>query len=243
MMCLERVRLTSLMALGSGNRDVAVALLDGPVADGHPALATASIKDVRGRPAGCREVTNAACAHGTFVAGVLGAARSWPAPAICPGCLLLVRPIFDEDVEHTWAPMATVAELAQAIVECVDSGARVLNLSASAVAPSTGGDHALRASLDHAVQRGAIVVAAAGNQGTLGSSAITRHPGVISVAACDSGGRPTALTNLGASIGSKTPAGRRLPATASGSARGMRGPDTCSRCACGCGAPTARGGR
>lgn len=201
MRCLELVRLTSLMGLSPGDRDVAVALLDGPVAVGHPALAAASIEDVPGRRADCRQVTSAACTHGTFVAGVLVADRSWHAPAICPSCLLLVRPIFGEQDEHASMPMATVADVGQAIVQCVDAGARVLNLSASAVAPSTGGDPALRASLDHAVRRGALVVAAAGNQGTLGSSTITRHPGVISVAACDSGGRPTALTNLGESIG------------------------------------------
>ena len=46
-----------------------------------------------------------------------------------------------------------------------------------------------------------IVVAAAGNQGTLGRSAITRHPWVIPVVACDGRGRPMADSNLGGSIG------------------------------------------
>ena len=46
-----------------------------------------------------------------------------------------------------------------------------------------------------------IVVAAAGNQGALGSSAITRHPWVIPVVACDDRGRPTNESNLGGSIG------------------------------------------
>jgi subtilisin family serine protease len=44
-------------------------------------------------------------------------------------------------------------------------------------------------------------VAAAGNQGTLGSSAITRHPWVIPVVACDLLGRPLNESNLGSSIG------------------------------------------
>jgi subtilisin family serine protease len=51
------------------------------------------------------------------------------------------------------------------------------------------------------VRRGVIVVAAAGNQGTLGSSAITRHPWVIPVVACDLRGRPMNESNLGSSIG------------------------------------------
>ena len=46
-----------------------------------------------------------------------------------------------------------------------------------------------------------IIVAAAGNQGTLGSSAITRHAWVIPVVACDRRGRPMNESNLGSSIG------------------------------------------
>jgi subtilisin family serine protease len=44
-------------------------------------------------------------------------------------------------------------------------------------------------------------VAAAGNQGTLGSSVITRHPWVISIVAYDLQGRPMVKSNLGSSIG------------------------------------------
>jgi len=44
-------------------------------------------------------------------------------------------------------------------------------------------------------------VAAAGNQGTVGSSAITRHAWVIPVAACDTEGNPLNESNLGRSIG------------------------------------------
>ncbi|HSS50806.1 MAG TPA: S8 family serine peptidase, partial [Thermoanaerobaculia bacterium] len=46
-----------------------------------------------------------------------------------------------------------------------------------------------------------LVVAAAGNGGTLGGSLLTRHPWVLPVAACDRRGRPFGASNLGASIG------------------------------------------
>lgn len=45
------------------------------------------------------------------------------------------------------------------------------------------------------------MVVAAGNQGIIGSSAITRHPSVIPVCAFDLQGRPLSLTNLGSSLG------------------------------------------
>jgi subtilisin family serine protease len=51
------------------------------------------------------------------------------------------------------------------------------------------------------MRRGVVVAAAAGNQGTLGSTPITRHPWVIPVVACNALGRPLDNSNLGHSIG------------------------------------------
>jgi hypothetical protein len=62
-------------------------------------------------------------------------------------------------------------------------------------------DELCKHALDQAARRGIIVVAAAGNQGTLGSTAITRHPWVIPVVAYDLQGRPMGQSNLGRSIG------------------------------------------
>jgi subtilisin family serine protease len=67
--------------------------------------------------------------------------------------------------------------------------------------PSAATDRRLQDALDYAARLGVLVVAAAGNQATLGSSAITRHPWVIPVVAYDRRGRPTRDSNLGASIG------------------------------------------
>jgi subtilisin family serine protease len=98
-------------------------------------------------------------------------------------------------------PSATPEELSAAIIDCVDAGANVINLSAALLKPSAKGERGLEQAFDYAAKRGAIVVAAAGNQRTIGSSAITRHPWVIPVAACDAQGRPISYSNLGNSIG------------------------------------------
>jgi subtilisin family serine protease len=143
-----------------------------------------------------------ACVHGTFVAGVLAASPSSVAPGICPGCTLLIRPIFPETTsDRNHMPSATPGQLAAAILECVDAGARVINLSLNLAQPSSKGEQALEDAFNQSVRRGVLIVAAAGNQGAVGSSAITRHPWVISVVGCDSQGRPTAESNLGSSIG------------------------------------------
>ena len=62
-------------------------------------------------------------------------------------------------------------------------------------------ERTLEEALDQTARRGVIVVAAAGNQGTLGSTAITCHPWVIPVVGYDLQGRPMNHSNLGSSIG------------------------------------------
>jgi subtilisin family serine protease len=197
---LELIRLQGLMALTSGNADVRIGLVDGPVAIDHPDLAEATIVPLAGGGV-CDRDDSGACSHGTFVAGILAARRGSSAPAICPGCTLLVRPVFGELAEGGSIPTATPDEVGRAIVDCVEAGARIVNLSAATRAPNTRVEAGLSQALDHVARRGALVAAAAGNQATLGSSSITRHAGVVTVVGYDAGRRPMRDTNLGASAG------------------------------------------
>jgi subtilisin family serine protease len=113
-----------------------------------------------------------------------------------------VRPIFAETgAANGEMPSTTPEELAQAIIDCIDAGARVLNVSAALAQPSIISERRLEEALDQAFRRRVIVIAAAGNQGTLGSTAITRHPWVIPVVAYDLRGKPIGHSNLGISIG------------------------------------------
>jgi subtilisin family serine protease len=191
------------MELTDGQPEVTIGLLDGPVATNHPDLTCEHIHEIPGSIRGaCTQTRSAACLHGTFVAGILCAKRSSDAPAICPNCTLLVRPIFAEThVGNLHMPSATPEELAAAILDSIRAGAHVLNLSVALMHPSSTGQRELEEALDYAVRRGVIVVAAAGNQGAVGSSAITRHPWVIPVVAYDLQGRPIEQSNLGGSIG------------------------------------------
>ncbi|RCV65814.1 Serine protease, subtilisin family [Methanophagales archaeon] len=200
---LDLVKLTSLMELTDGRPEITVGLIDGPVITNHPDLAGENIRVIPGSMGSiCIKASSAACMYGTFVAGILCGRRSSVAPAICPNCTLLVRPIFAETTPwNEEMPGATPEELAAAILDCIEAGAHALNLSVALVQPSSKGEQKLEQALDYAVRRGVIIVAAAGNQGTIGSSAITRHPWVIPVAACDLQSRPINSSNLGNSIG------------------------------------------
>lgn len=200
---LELVMLPPLMERTSGSPNVRIGLIDGPVLTHHPDLAGGHLHEIPGQNGGtCTHATSFACSHGTFVAGILSAKRSSPAPAICPGCTLLVRPIFSEHpIGHEQMPSATPLDLATAIIDCLNAAVRIINLSLALAHPSTKGEQALEESLNQCARRGVLVVVAAGNQGTLGSSAITRHPWAIPVVACDHQGKPLNESNFGSSIG------------------------------------------
>jgi subtilisin family serine protease len=207
---LDLVKLTALMQRSHGRPEIQIGLIDGPVAMDHPDLVSASIREIPGgSPGRCARAESSACEHGTFVAGILTGRRGTLAPAICPGCTLLVRPIFPEGKGGSaLAPEATPDQLASAITDCVESGAKVINLSLALDRPSVRKERDLDAAIDYAMSRRVIVVAAAGNQGSVGGSAITRHPWVIPVAACDLQGRPVSTSNLGNAIGRR---GLRAP--------------------------------
>jgi subtilisin family serine protease len=199
---LEVANLNGLMELTIGRPEVGIALIDGPVAANHADLATENVRSLSSPQAvQSARINTEARAHGTYVAGIVSARRGSIAPAICPGCTLFVRPIFLEPPHtNTDMPSASPEELADAIVECVGAGARILNLSVALAAPSPNKESKLEQALSYAGVRGAIIVAAAGNQGTVGSSAITRHPWVLPVVACSAQGHPMALSNLGRTI-------------------------------------------
>jgi len=200
---LELVKLTSVMERTAGSPGVKIGLIDGPVFTEHPDLEGERLREISGTTRGaCTQTGSLACLHGTFVAGILSAKRDSTAPAICPNCTLLIRPVFAEEVAGgERMPSATPQELAAAITQCIGAGVRVINLSLALAQPSTKGERMLEDALNRAVRRGVIVVAAAGNQGTIGGSALTRHPWVIPVVACDLRGDPMNESNLGSSIG------------------------------------------
>jgi subtilisin family serine protease len=191
------VNLASLMRLSRGRAAVVVGLIDGPVAVTHSDLASGA-RDVLGA---CQQLDSVACRHGTLVAGVLSAERGSSTPGVCPGCTLVLRPIFgEESPAEGGVPSCGPSELAAAITDCVDAGAWVVNLSTVLSRLSTRDENDITDALDYAAARRAIIVAATGNDASVGSSPVTRHWWPIPVVATDDIGVPLATSNLGGSI-------------------------------------------
>lgn len=199
MQSLGMVRLNQLMQHTSGSQAIVIGLIDGPVQTGHPDLEDTSIHTLAGA-SGCLRPNSVACLHGTFVAGILHARRGSAAPALCPGCRLLVRPIFAEG-DGAGFPSCEPEDLALAMVDCIRAGARLLNLSVGLMHASPSAVRVLEAALDLAARQNVLVLAAAGNQGMVGASALARHPAVLPVAASTANGAIASLSNLGHSVG------------------------------------------
>lgn len=194
--------LRPLFDLTRGDPEVKVGLIDGLVDVDHESLRAVSVQPVNlsARQA-CTNLDSSECHHGTFVAGILVAERGTTAPAICPDCTLLVRPLFTESTTCGPAvPHATPRDLASALWETVQAGAHVINLSMAASHTTGPGEQALTRALDECARLDVVVVAAAGNDALIGSNCITRHPWVVPVAASSARGLPLAFSNLGRSI-------------------------------------------
>lgn len=196
---LRLVGLEPLMSATPVNRAISVAVVGGPVDRSHPDLNGARIRVIEKGSAAESKPDDPGCRdHETFVVGMLAARRGTLAPAICPGCDLLVRPVFQRGVGS--APSTTSGELAEAILDVVKAGARIVNLSVSLESTSVRRRCVLEEACDAACRRGVLVVAASGNQGRVGASTLVRHPWLIPVAACDASGRLHPRSNVGPSI-------------------------------------------
>lgn len=195
---MDLVGLRPLMDMTSGSADVVVAMIDGPIAFQHPALAP-GVGPLFVEGAGdCVSGSSPACRHGTFIAGILFASReSGLGPAICPGCTLLNRPILREDPGGGLYDVVP-AELSRSIIEVIDQGAMIVNLSLSVSNTVMSQDRQISDALDYALNSGAVVVAATGNEGLVSSSTITRHPAVVPVVSYDAVGNPAKSSNLSA---------------------------------------------
>lgn len=124
--------------------------------------------------------------HGTAVAA-LAAGLSPDAPGVAPGANLLSIRVTDAN------GVSDLFTLSKAIVAATDAGARVINVSlgGQATAPI------LSAAIDYAREKGAVIVAAAGNDQAAQLQWPAADARVISVGAVDAAGQQVLFSNSG----------------------------------------------
>jgi subtilisin family serine protease len=200
------------MNISSGHPDITIGIVDGPVDFTHPAFQESRIRAVKdSQLVACKKASDIACAHGTSVTGILSAKRGLSAPAICPDCEIILNPIFRKkdttnkinNNDIIFLPSTTSEELSSAIIETIDAGAKIINLSLGLSASFLTVYDKLQQAYDYALQKDVIVVVAAGNQGNIGNISLIKHQWLIPVAACDESGRLDPMSNFGPSIANR----------------------------------------
>jgi subtilisin family serine protease len=178
-----------------GDRRITIALLDGPVDLQTPTLAGSGLM-LDGTSALRTASAGPAMRHGTRVASLVFGQSKTDAGGIAPGCNGLVVPIFHDLVDGCQRPCSEL-DLARALLRALTLGAHVINVSAGRFS-STGKAHPLLAdALRRCAARGAMVVAAAGNDGCPCLHVPAAIPTVLAVGAHDAAGRPMAWSNWG----------------------------------------------
>ena len=127
--------------------------------------------------------------HGTAVAGLIAGA-SPDAPGVASAANILSIRITAAD------GMSDSFTLAQGILAAVDAGARIINISMG----SYSSPAVLTSAIDYAYAQGAVIVAAAGNDGAAQLEWPAADPRVVSVGAVDALGQQVSFSNAGAQL-------------------------------------------
>ncbi len=146
--------------------------------------------------------------HGTSVAGIIAARTDnhEGIAGVCWACSILPIKVLDAD------GTGDTAVVAAGIVKAADAGARVISMSLGGPADDATLDQAVA----YAVSKGAILVAAAGNNGSATPFYPAAIQGVIGVAAADESDHPYPWSNVGGWVQVAAPGCNPAPSSAGG---------------------------
>jgi hypothetical protein len=185
---LQAVRAEDAWGVSTG-AGVQVAVLDTGVDATHPALrgrVAEGLDAATGEPLSVDTDQSQGETHGTHVAAL----AVGEGVGVAPGAVVRPVRVFSPDYVGDF-------RAAQALVWAVDQGAQVINLSFGGSAYS----HLLHEAVNYALERLRVVVAAAGNQGSVARFYPAALPGVIAVGAADGQGNPAWFSNRGPWVG------------------------------------------
>ena len=172
---LAKVKAPAAWRVTTGAANTIVAVLDTGVDGGHADLEGSFVEgwDAVNEDADPADDHG----HGTLVAGVIAARANNGVGSVgaCPRCSLMPVKVIGAN------GAGSSADIAEGIRWAADHRARVINMSFALSSPDDGVSDAIA----HAQERGALVVAAAGNAGTGEATYPAAYPGVVSVTATD----------------------------------------------------------
>ncbi|MDF2051142.1 S8 family peptidase [Arthrobacter sp. Cr_A7] len=166
--------------------DIKVAVLDSGVDLDHPDINPKVVARANFSGAATNEDKYG---HGTHVAGIVAASHNTAGVAgVCPGCLILAGKVLDD------RGIGSTSGVASGIDWAVSNGAKVINMSIGVRASRT-----LETAVNNAWNKGAVLVAAAGNGGNQTKIYPGAYPNVIAVGATDNNDAKAAFSTYGSS--------------------------------------------
>lgn len=208
---LKQINMQTAWDQTLGSENVVVAVLDTGVDYNHPELAGKVIKGYDYVNSDTDPMDDHG--HGTHVSGIIAAKtnNSLGIAGVCPNCKILAIKVADE------TGASDIVNIASGIVEAVDSGSRIINLSLGAI----GNSLVLETAATYAYARNAILVTAAGNSAADSRtftpnniSCITpSDPGAdctLGVGATDASSKRSTYSNWGADVDVVAPGGGYL---------------------------------
>ena len=178
-----------------GDPSICIAVLDGPVDQSHPCFDGAHFTSVETLVSGVAG-PGPASQHGTHITSVIFGQHGGPVYGIAPGCRGLIVPVFRDEPGGELAPCSQI-DLARAIIQAMERGAHVINISGGEPAASTEPHSLLANAVRLCAANGVLIVAAAGNEGCQCLHVPAATSPTLAVGAMDAQGWPLDFSNWG----------------------------------------------
>jgi thermitase len=171
----------------TGSQDIIIAILDTGIDQSHEDLKDKLLADNLNF-SGSKTVDDR-YGHGTHVAGIAAAVTDnrLGVAGTCPACRLLNVKVLNDNGFGSWDAVA------KGIVNAADRGAKVINMSLGGYSASKTVEEAV----NYAWDKGAVLVAAAGNDNTTSPLYPAAYDNVIAVAATDNQDQKASFSNYG----------------------------------------------
>lgn len=174
-----------LFAFGGGDRNIIVAVLDGPVDRTHDCFVGAPLTPLHTAVMQRSDEDPPSTAQGTHLASLIFGQPCRSVEGIAPLCRGLIAPIFTED-----QPLCAQADLADALTRALDHGAQVILIGAGLFEQPWYPDRVLARAITRCNAGNVLIITGAGRQGC---STLLRRCGAVNllpVAGLDGAGQP-----------------------------------------------------
>ncbi|MBE5231169.1 MAG: PatA/PatG family cyanobactin maturation protease [Microcystis aeruginosa PMC 728.11] len=183
--------LKELQKQTKGASEITVAILDGVVDTDHPCFNGADLTRLSTL---VQHQANAGqmSTHGTHIASLIFGQPKTEIEGIAPNCRGLLVPVFGDDNRKL-----SQLDLARAIEQAAENGAKVINISGGALTDMGEAEDWLIRAVEMCNERNILIVAAAGNDGCECLQVPAALPSVLAVGAVNARGHPLDFSNWG----------------------------------------------